>query len=70
MLEVKAHIPVSERIKKARQTKGCTIREVAEACGVTESAVQMYECGLRTPRDSIKIKMADFFGESVQNLFF
>lgn len=69
-MEVETRVPVSERIKKARQSKGYSTREVAEACGITESAIQMYECGLRVPRDSIKIKMADFFGESVQNLFF
>lgn len=61
---------VAERIKKARIAKGCSVEEVAKACGVTGSAVQMYECGQRIPRDSIKIAMSNFFGISVQDLFF
>jgi transcriptional regulator with XRE-family HTH domain len=61
---------VAERIKDARKAKGCTVEELAKACGITDSAVQMYECGQRVPRDSIKILMADYFGMTVQELFF
>ena len=61
---------VAERIKEARAEKGCTVKEVANACGITDSAVQMYECGERIPRDSIKIALAEFFGKTVQDLFF
>lgn len=61
---------VAERIKKARTEKGCSVEDVANGVGVTASAVQMYECGQRVPRDSIKIKMAKFFGTTVQDLFF
>lgn len=61
---------VAERIKEARAKKGCSVEELAKACGVTNSAIQMYECGQRVPRDSIKIAMAEFFGMSVQDLFF
>lgn len=61
---------VAERIKNARTAKGCSVEDVANGCGVTVSAVQMYECGQRVPRDSIKIKMAKFFGTTVQDLFF
>lgn len=61
---------VAERIKDARAEKGCSAEELAKACGITVSAVQMYECGQRVPRDSIKVTMAEFFGVSVQELFF
>ena len=61
---------VAERIRDARKAKGCSADELAKACGITESAVQMYECGQRVPRDSIKIVMADFLGMTVQDLFF
>lgn len=61
---------VAERIKEARTAKGCSVEELAKACGVTTSAIQMYECGQRIPRDSIKITMANFFGMTVQELFF
>jgi len=61
---------VAERIRDARKTKGCSVEELARACGITDSAVQMYECGQRVPRDSIKIVMADYLGMTVQDLFF
>ncbi len=61
---------VAERIKEARLEKGCSVEEVAKACGVSESAIQMYECGQRIPRDTIKIAMAEFFGKPIQDLFF
>lgn len=61
---------VAERIKEARAVKGCSVEELAKACGVTVSAVQMYECNQRVPRDSIKVAMANYFGMTVQDLFF
>jgi len=61
---------VAERIKAARKEKSCTVKELADACGITESAVQMYECGQRVPRDDVKVLMADFLGKPVQDLFF
>lgn len=44
--------------------------EVAKAVGVSLSAIAMYESGARVPRDEIKVKLADYFGTSVQSLFF
>ena len=61
---------VAERVKAARAEKGASIDEVAKGCGVSVSAIQMYECGQRIPRDSIKVAMADYFGKTVQDLFF
>ena len=62
--------PVSERIKIARKMKGCSAEELAKACGISVSSVQMYECGQRIPRDDVKISMAEFLGKPVQDLFF
>ena len=61
---------VAERIKEARLAKGCSVEELAKACGITISAVQMYECGQRIPRDSVKVLMAEFLEVPVQDLFF
>lgn len=61
---------VAERIKEARLAQGKKVEEVATACGITVSAVQMYECGQRIPRDEIKIKMAECLKTTVQDLFF
>ncbi len=44
--------------------------EVAKAVGVSVSAISMYENGERIPRDSIKVKIANFYNRSVQEIFF
>ena len=61
---------VAERIKEARKAKGCSAEELAKACGITVSAVQMYECGQRIPRDDVKVSIAEYLGKTVQELFF
>jgi len=43
--------------------------EVAKALGISVSALSMYEQGNRIPRDEIKIRMADYYGISIESLF-
>lgn len=47
-----------------------TREEVSKACGISTSALAMYEQGERIPRDNIKIKLARFYGVGVEFLFF
>ncbi|WP_170105106.1 helix-turn-helix domain-containing protein [Desmospora activa] len=44
--------------------------EVASKLHISVSALQMYENGRRVPRDDIKLKLAQFYGVSVEYLFF
>ncbi|HDR8123589.1 helix-turn-helix transcriptional regulator [Bacillus cereus] len=44
--------------------------DVARAVGISVSTLQMYENGQRIPRDNIKIKLANFYGVTVQTIFF
>lgn len=44
--------------------------ELAAAIGITKSSWAMYERGERVPRDEVKIKIANFFGCSVQDIFY
>lgn len=59
---------VAENLKKARGD--IPKKAVAKACGVSLSAMGMYESGARVPRDETKIKLAEYYGVSVQELFF
>lgn len=59
---------VAERLIKARGDK--KREEVASAIGVSLSAIKMYENGERIPRDETKIKLAEFYNKTVQELFF
>lgn len=48
-----------------------TSREkMANDLGISMSALAMYEQGNRIPRDEIKIKIALYFGKTVQEIFF
>lgn len=47
-----------------------TQEDVANALGITKSSWAMYERDERVPRDETKILIAQFFGKSVQEIFY
>ena len=47
-----------------------TQEEIAKAVGITKSSWAMYERGERIPRDEVKIQIAQYFGKTVQEVFF
>lgn len=56
---------------KLRELRGETPRNiVAEAIGVSVSALQMYENGARIPRDQTKLRIAQYYDCSVGDIFF
>lgn len=56
------------RLKALRGDK--SFDEVANATGLTRSAIFMYETEERIPRDENKVALAKYFGKSVQEIFF
>lgn len=59
---------VAEKLVKLRGDKS---REtVAKACGISISALAMYERGERIPRDDIKVRLAEYYNRSVNFIFF
>ena len=44
--------------------------KVAQDLGISQNALSMYERGERIPRDEIKIKIAQYYGQDVQSIFF
>ena len=59
---------IGEKLKRLRGDK--TQKTVADAIGITSMAISQYEQDERVPADAIKIKLANYFGESVESLFF
>jgi len=57
-----------ERLRELRANRGQA--EVAEAIGVSTMAISQYETGKRIPQDKIKVKLARYFGQSVESLFY
>ncbi|MBR5223277.1 MAG: helix-turn-helix transcriptional regulator [Clostridia bacterium] len=45
-------------------------KDVAAAVGISVTALSMYETGNRIPRDEIKIKLAQHYGRTVEEIFF
>lgn len=61
-------VSYGKRLAKLRGNK--TQAEVANAVGIAVSTLTMYELEQRVPRDSIKIALANYFGTTVQEIFF
>ena len=61
---------IGERLRELRKDAGLSQQEVVEKIGVTKMAVSNYEQGIRVPRDAVKVRLADLFEQSIQELFY
>jgi len=59
---------IAIRLKSLREDKNR--EDVAADLKISLSALQMYENGQRIPRDEIKIRIAKYYGLTVQEIFF
>lgn len=58
----------SERLVKLRDSRNLSQKEVAKEFGVVVRAYQRYEYGEREPQLSVLIRIADFYGVSIDYL--
>lgn len=57
--------------KRLMELRGEASREeTAHAIGISVSALQMYENAQRVPKDEIKIRIANYYEKTVQEIFF
>ena len=61
-------IPYGKRLVELRGQRSQA--EVAKSIGIATSTLAMYETERRIPRDAIKIALANYYGVSVQDIFF
>ena len=59
---------IGEKLVQARGDRSQT--EVANALGISTSAMSMYESGERVPRDDLKERIARYYNSTVGFLFF
>jgi DNA-binding XRE family transcriptional regulator len=59
---------IGKRLKALRGER--SMGEVARALGVSRQTVSFYEQGRMTPKDDQKIKIARYYGLTVQDIFF
>ena len=57
------------RLREVRRQRGITLKQVAEAVGVTESFVSQVERGTANPSVATLRRMAEALGETVASLF-
>ena len=53
-----------------RKRLGLTQEQLAAELGVTPQAVSNWERGIRTPSDYMKVKIAQYYGVTVESIFF
>lgn len=58
---------IGAKLRELRGTK--TLESVARDVGISTSALGMYENGQRIPRDDIKVKLANYYGTSIDIFF-
>lgn len=58
------------KLRALRIKRKKTLQQVADEINVTKSALAMYERDERVPRDEVKVVLAEYYGETVQSLFY
>ncbi|PWL88327.1 MAG: XRE family transcriptional regulator [Escherichia coli] len=61
---------IGERLRHLRESKNLERKEVANATGLTVSAISNYELGIRIPRDEVKYVLAQFYNADIRETFF
>lgn len=61
-------MPFGEILKELRGDR--SQETMAKELHITKSSLAMYERNERVPRDEVKIRIANYFGKTVQEIFF
>ena len=61
-------VDCSEKLRMLRKAKGLTQLQVAELIGVTKAMVSAYETAAKAPSIEILIRLASFYGVTVDYL--
>lgn len=61
---------IGAKISRIRKNREMTRNMLAKEVGTAASTVGMWERGERIPRDSMKVRLAQTFNMTVQELFF
>lgn len=57
------------KMKKLRKSINKTAEAVADDLGISISSYNKYEQGIRTPRDEIKERIANYYNSSIASIF-
>ncbi len=57
-----------ERLRELRKSKGISLKELGAIIGVAESTMSLYESGKRQPDYETLLKLAEYYGVTVDYL--
>lgn len=60
---------LASNLRKAREAKGLTLKDVVKATGYTEVSISRWETGTRIPKATVLYNLAKFYGVSIDRLF-
>lgn len=58
---------MGDKLRNLRGSK--SVKEVCFACGISETALNAYENNERVPRDEVKLRLANYYGVKITDLF-
>lgn len=61
---------IGARLRALRKARNLSMEKLARKLDISFTSVNQYESGTVTPRDEVKVKLANFFGVTVQEIFF
>lgn len=61
---------IGKNLKDLRARKKKTISDLSNETGLKESALRNYECGIRIPNYKAMFTLADYYGTTVDYIFF
>ena len=61
---------IGDKLKSLRSERGLTQDQVAQDLGISRSAINAYELDQRTPRDEVKVRLANYYEKPIQDIFF
>lgn len=61
---------MNKKLIMLRIDKGLSQKDAAKAIGISQQMLSYLEHGYRTGSDTTKMKVAKFYGESVEAIFF
>lgn len=61
---------VGMKLRALRQAQKKTQKQAAADLNITKSALAMYERDERVPRDEVKVRIAKYYDEPLETLFF
>lgn len=61
---------IGAKLKELRAKKKKSQQQAADDLNITKSSLAMYERDARIPRDEVKVRIAEYYGVTVQALFY